>query len=727
VAIVRRKPEVKIGSELNMNRRKLCIVAALVAVLAVSFIPFRFSVADIGVTYGFEDGTTDAFDGVGGTPVVGSTEVYSGAYSCYFDAWNDALNDTLASPVNTVYPDIKIYFDSLPAADTNYFTFIEVYSTTTEGLAQLVNDGGTVKWQLQARESDYVMRTYTNDTAGVSAGSWYSVTMNRTASGTCQLYVNDVLILESAETLGQQTAQIFIGSRSGQAVDYYIDNYRPWASYPTRFDYTVEAVSGMYYGKENVESYRSTNSSSAETCIESVHGWFSAGSTCEFIGDFTIDDTVDISTNCSLDFTQATVTGDVSDGYVFSITASLWINGGNFTGNYYNSGFRWIGGVGNNTVSNVEFVNFKLILTQYCGDQFVLRDSYLHDATDLSYYGAINNDGNNTFQNVTVYNTANNIGGFYVAEWCENNMFRNCTFDDMGYHSIYLSSYNTEGASLGGHEVVDCTFKNFKNNNMAGIHLKCNATNIHNCLFTNFTDSWNNPAISIYADFDYSNCDDNRIHNCTFQDMWEPIRIGSSLANVPMHNNKFYNCTFRDIGADVGVFTFGYGSVPEATQNITDTWIYLCNFINCANTFDSYSYDRGIVQDTVIACNNFSTAISQTEIDLLTNWTNTMIYNNTGLDDYNVPEVLPVNCSGESPEPTPTPPPTPTPTPTPTGGGGGGGGGGVNPWATPTPESEESDQGFELELSFPVILLVVGLIGGILLYAGSKSTKTGRS
>lgn len=416
------------------------------------------------------------------------------------------------------------------------------------------------------------------------------------------------------------------------------------------YDYTLSSSGGIYYGIENIGLMRSTSSANSKTTFDTVMGWISTGATVEVIGTWVFSSQLaNIATNCSLDFSAATITGSVSGGIVADVTASISIIGGYWTGTTSQTRFRFFTTVGNCTIEQAEMVEWKWEFTQYCGTNMVVRNCTWHDVTLLSYCIASNNLGYNTYQDILFNNTANNIGGIYVAAWCHFCTFDNLTFAYMGYHSLYLSSYETPGTALGGHEVVGCTFKYFKNNNMAGIHLKCNATEVHGNIFMNFTDSWNNPAISMYSDFDYSNCDDNLIYNNTFMDMYEAIRIGSALANKPQSRNRIFNNTFIDISSSTGVFAFAYGSVPQATQHINDTWIYYNNLYNCPSPFPIYSYDKdAVVHNTIIAYNNFYTAVPPTQETLLHDWDNTSIYGNYGLADYHVPETPDIPPPGES-------------------------------------------------------------------------------
>jgi len=404
--------------------------------------------------------------------------------------------------------------------------------------------------------------------------------------------------------------------------------------------FTVTGASGVYTGTENISPYRTTSGSNAATVISTVIGWMSSGQSADFIGDFTISSTVSVSKNVNLNFTQATVTGTTA--IFMSITSNVAIIGGHWTGSGTNPKIWWTSGSGESIIDGIDATNFKLEFTSSCNQHITVRNCYFHDPTDITYYLAINNNGYNTLQNCTFANLPVGTGGMYIAEWCPLNLIENCVFDNMGYHSIYLNGYEAAGSgtAIGTNIVRGCTFKNFKNSNMAGIHVKCPYNKIYNNTFEDFTPGWGPVAISCYSDYPAANANDNEIYNNSFSNMWTAIIMGQGISEASQSRNKIYSNTFTNISSQQGCISLNYGA---ATYETVDTWIYYNTFVSCPTPFPRSDGSYSLIKNTVIAYNTFDTSVPSNEVTFLHGCNNTMIYGNgSQLADYNVPSPLPI-------------------------------------------------------------------------------------
>lgn len=414
--------------------------------------------------------------------------------------------------------------------------------------------------------------------------------------------------------------------------------------YPKAPRFTITGEDGIYTGFENIPPYRKTSSSDAATLISTVFGWMDTCDSVKFIGDFIWARGVTLSKSAYLNFTKANVTAAYSIIMNIISPAVVIIEGGNWKGTVYNARIRFQSSAGYSIIDGIKAENFKLEFTYNCGPYMTVKNCVWENCDDLSYCIASNNQGYNTFQNCIFRNTANGVGGIFVDAQCGYCIFENLTFDNMGYHNLYLSSYPTENKeSPGNHIIRNCVFQNAKNYNQGAIHLKTQKCKIYNNIFRNMSGDLA-VSISLYSDFAYSNANYNEIFNNTFENLTECIHLGGSLADQPEYGNKIYNNTFKNVEYAIAL---NYAA-SAVTQPLVDTWIYYNRFIDCTSIFPIYpAGSPQYVINTTIAYNLFSHVVPADEQNRLHSYVNTLIYENKlfngtlAMDDYPVP--LPPN------------------------------------------------------------------------------------
>jgi hypothetical protein len=181
-------------------------------------------------------------------------------------------------------------------------------------------------------------------------------------------------------------------------------------------------------------------------------------------------------------------------------------------------------------------------------------------------------------------------------------------------HGIYLESNNNTIA-----------YNKFYNDSAAaGILLKEYNNTIHDNEFYSFTGGA--PPISIYEQhYTINNC---FIYNNYFHNDGYGIIIGNSVDAYPSTHLYIYNNTFQSLTQAISI-PLNYGP-----SSYTDIEIYYNQFTSCGTALYSTSAPASVLVDTQIAYNTFSPSISNPAIET---FTNTMVYGNTGLTDYNVP------------------------------------------------------------------------------------------
>ena len=142
----------------------------------------------------------------------------------------------------------------------------------------------------------------------------------------------------------------------------------------------------------------------------------------------------------------------------------------------------------------------------------------------------------------------------------------------------------------------------------------------------------NTYPISMYTQ--YSGVSNNEICHNNFHDVYEAMIVGNDIDSNPsthtlIHDNTFNNCE-RALCLPLNS---GSGS------SYTDIEIYYNQFISCGTALYSSSASSSVFVDTQIAYNTFTPSITNPGIE---GFTNTMVYGNTGLADFNVPAVKPI-------------------------------------------------------------------------------------
>jgi hypothetical protein len=380
----------------------------------------------------------------------------------------------------------------------------------------------------------------------------------------------------------------------------------------------------------------------------------SSGQRMYFGGTFSLASTVTVNVN--------TLTLDAR-GATLNSTASIALD-------VTSSGVTILGGhwVGPNT-GTAQAIRF--MYAQNC----VLRGADIEAFP--SYFGAVSvafNSGLATIENCWVHDNGAGTPCINISGNTGHNQVLNCKLGNSGMgvmvnsggvqydqilgcefygwetgsgtqcHGIYLDG---QGGSDEGHNIISgCSFHDPHDG--AGIVVKCQSNCIRDNTFYNFP---TNAAVGISLYSQYSSCtaNDNEIYGNTFTDMYYGIWIGqdASFTLSPTLRNRYHDNVFTRVTICFGFLSNGPACVTS------DTDIYYNTFSQCTTGITCLWTSTPYVTNTTIAYNNFGGA-AVTQV-VLTSCTNTMVYGNTGLADFNVPAVQRI-----------PPPSSPAPTPSPT-------------------------------------------------------------
>jgi hypothetical protein len=374
-------------------------------------------------------------------------------------------------------------------------------------------------------------------------------------------------------------------------------------------EYTITGSGATASATENVGAHRTTSGATV-TVINTVIGWMASGDTVEFQNSFTIGSTITFSkSNITLDFGNSQLTfGASGNGFVVS------------SANY------------------VAFLNGELMGADYAivagfGSSYVtVQNCTIHGQTGTATAGAVlitsTNSGYNQIINCVFYDENQPI---FVCASSPHNTITGNTFHDSGYGGTGCGIYFDGGGSplvAGFNEVSGCDFYDWRSN--CAIAMKCSNNTIHDNNFWNFSDI---VCISTFAAYPTSTANDNAFYNNTFTDCTYGLWFGGNSGYPdgqaqPVLRSLIYNNVFTNVSKPIELNNWWAGSA------INDTRVYYNEFISCSKAIYVESGSSN-VSNTIVAWNTFSPSISNPEIQT---YTNTMVYNNTGLADYNVPE-----------------------------------------------------------------------------------------
>jgi hypothetical protein len=371
---------------------------------------------------------------------------------------------------------------------------------------------------------------------------------------------------------------------------------------PVTADYTITGSSGTYVAVNHAGStlYSGSSANSAFTAVFNV---ISAGQTVACKGNFAISSSLTINkASITLDFgtsPRAVVTSSVQNAFI--PTASyITIRGGDFSGG---NDLIIVGGGGGAT-------------------HFTLDSAILHDVSAEALN--LNSGGYNTIINCEFYNAGMDL---MISSTAGHSLISGNNFHAFGSggtsHAIYIDhSTNNEFVNNKFHDPTGAG---------AAILLKGGSNLIHDNEFYNMPTNVE-PPISMYTQ--YSGVSNNEIYSNNFHNCYYGMIIGLSIDANPSVHTLIHDNIFQSL-------TYGIW-LPfdtSASSSYTDIEIYYNQFISCGTPIKSSSASPSVAVNTQIAYNTFSSTIISPAIET---FTNTMVYGNTGLADYNVPATRPI-------------------------------------------------------------------------------------
>jgi hypothetical protein len=372
-------------------------------------------------------------------------------------------------------------------------------------------------------------------------------------------------------------------------------------------DYTITGTNGVYTGYRGTTQL--TTGSDASTVVSYILSQMSAGQTVAFSGAFAINSGITVSKSVTLDFGTATIViaSSVAIGFTASGTSNIAFLNGDISGGQ----FAIAAGHGSSYVT--------------------IRGCSIHGQVASGTDGPILllNNGYNQIINCTLHD-ANQL--IYVAGSAHHNTISGTEFYNFGAagsaHALYL---DMDSSTAGYNEISNCKFHDPKSSCGAMV-IKCPYNKIHGSQFYNFPTSAMVP-MSIYSQYTGARANDNEFYSNNFTNCYYTVWIGGNPnAQEPqlrnkIHDNAFTSCTYAIL------LNF------QSSTATNDTWIYYNKFISCTNFCSVLGSSN--VANTVIAYNDFSQSPVNNK-DFETAYTNTMVYGNTGLADFNVPSPLPI-------------------------------------------------------------------------------------
>jgi hypothetical protein len=374
----------------------------------------------------------------------------------------------------------------------------------------------------------------------------------------------------------------------------------------TQYNYTITSISGIYTAT-NSAGQTVASGSNAATVITITLSLMTSGQKVAFVGNFTINSGITISkSGITLDFGTSELSfSSVSIGITVSGSHVSLLNGHLIGGTYAIAGngatYLLIQGCdiyGQSGASGAGAVIFNNACVNCQIDSCVL-----HDSNQPVYFSP---------------NSVNNV--------VSNTEFYGFTAQGSG-HGIYFDG----GSSAAGHiEVYGCVFHDPATGGNAMV-IKSSYNKIHDNQFYNFAGA--SMPFSIYT-YTGSTALGNEIYNNEFTTFsssngvfWTGNQdVSGIVSGTKIHSNSFTNCSVA--------FYFNHDS---PSGNTVDTWIYYNTFTSCTTIFKISATN---VYNTVVAYNTFSSSVTNKAFE--TSYTNTMVYGNEGLADYNVPSPLPI-------------------------------------------------------------------------------------
>jgi hypothetical protein len=355
-------------------------------------------------------------------------------------------------------------------------------------------------------------------------------------------------------------------------------------------------------------------------------------------GQFSINSTITLSQgNVILDCKDSTLT-------LTANTTLFKINGGK---NYTFVSGHWVGpNTGSSTalstmncanilVDGTDIQGFVgnlggIIVVGYATSNFTAQNCFAHGNTRSGIFDLVNTAGHNKIINCTMDDIGN---GIFISAHNPSNQILRCVFsywNVSGGHAIYMDGSGS--TDEGNNTVSDCIFHDGING--AGLQIKCANNSIHGNIFYNFI-SHSAIPFSIYSQYSPSTANSNDIYNNTFTNCFYGIKIGHSPAEYPTVQNKIHNNNFVNVNNCILLNPWS-----GATNTVEDTWIYYNTFRGCTTVFPISGSPLSLIINTVVAYNDFGGNI--TELSVLQQYVNSMVYGNIGMPDYNVPSSLPV-------------------------------------------------------------------------------------
>jgi len=388
-----------------------------------------------------------------------------------------------------------------------------------------------------------------------------------------------------------------------------------------------------YYAQNDVTRLYEFMSADAAETVNYAVGELTPGRTWQetvFLkGNFLIDTAIILrQSHILVDCRQATLVATVTN--TFDVRAgNIDFLGGVWTGSGSSTAIRFYGNVVLNcVVDGAELKNFTgnligVINCAYGSSYITIQNCNIHDNSG-NYGLSLQGFGQCRIINTTLGNAR---AGCFVGRDTPSNEFIRCEFYGNGNPDIYL-----DGGGTGGYNMVrECYF--FNPDIGGTINIKCPNNKVYDNTFENISSA----AVGIHFFGQYGNahCDDNDVYNNTFINVVNAMWVGAgadssgTTSRNLIHDNSF-------IGCDT-VFIFNpFGNTTSITAK---NRIYYNKFTDCTDIFTAYSPSSQLV-DTIIAYNNFSPSTSGTVIETV--GTNTMVYGNVGLADFNVPSPLPI-------------------------------------------------------------------------------------
>lgn len=421
-------------------------------------------------------------------------------------------------------------------------------------------------------------------------------------------------------------------------------------------NYTVTSSSGTYTAT-NSEGQIVASGTVASTVINAVFGMMSLGQRLALVGSFAITSTLTPAAGIYMDCESATFVAQTSMSYLLSFAEKdvLIIDGGTWNGNGICGTAIRSYAANQITVKNVHFENFQTGLSTVVllneGHNHIVKGNTFDN--NLGCWAIVLNDGGSSQILGNVINCngdGSGIGIFsYVAGYDTNEIAYNTVRDwsNMLWHAIYISGCpNTK---------IHDNAVSAPGSGGGPILVKSPNTEIYNNIIGS-TASW---GVSLYwgeGGTALENPSGSKIYNNVITDNTNGINIGcrtGDVSDIEIWGNTISSAVSESTGIMFDSDTHTISNIMVRDNTITHVsygvrfgyWgdaTKTNNIVIGRNTFISVTMPPAVIpiqsqntQSTTIAYNDFS-QVGTTAI-LTDNGTNTMIYDNIGLADKNVP------------------------------------------------------------------------------------------